>query len=185
MKKLSHEEISAGRAKLEYIDKVQRMPVVCVIDSIRSMYNTGSIFRTSDGALIEKLILTGYTPTPEKKEVLKTALGACDSIPWEYIKDPVEAVRMLKQNGYTIAALELTDKKRIHTNVQPQEFPLALVIGNEITGVSQRVLDECDLALEIPQYGIKQSLNVAVAYGVALFELRRVYDLTGEKGKTN
>lgn len=176
MRKLSHEEISSGRARLENLDEVKRMPVVAVIDSIRSMYNTGSIFRTSDGAMIEKLILTGYTPTPEKKEVLKTALGASESIPWEYIQDPVEAVIQLKNSGYNIAALELTDKRREYTSLRYSEFPLALVIGNEITGVSQKVLDLCDFALEIPQYGIKQSLNVAVAYGVAIFELRRVYD---------
>lgn len=176
IRKLTHDEISVNRLKPENLAEANRMPVVVIVDSVRSMYNTGSMFRTSDGAMIEKLVLCGYTPTPEKKEVLKTALGSTESVAWEYIKDAAEAVRKYKALGYTIAALELTDVPTGYTTLKKSSFPLVLVVGNEITGVSRQVLDECDLALEIPQYGIKQSLNVAVAYGVAVFEMRRVFD---------
>lgn len=176
IRKLTHDEISVNRLKPDTLDEAKRMPVVVIVDSVRSMYNTGSMFRTSDGAMIEKLVLCGYTPTPEKKEVLKTALGSTESVAWEYIKDAAEAVRKYKALGYTAAALELTDTPTNYTSLTKTKFPLVLVVGNEITGVSQQVLDECDIALEIPQYGIKQSLNVAVAYGVAVFELRRVFD---------
>lgn len=177
MKKLTHAEISVNRAKPETLHTVKRAPVYALIDSVRSSYNVGSIFRTSDGAMIEKLFLCGYTPHPPNKEILKTALGSTESVPWEYVKNPIEAVKELKSNGVKIAALEQTDSGRKYYEVKPQEYPVCLVVGNEITGVSHDLIKECDFALEIPQYGIKQSLNVAVAYGIAIFELRRIYDL--------
>lgn len=176
MKKLSHEEISLNRATLSNIDSVKRMPVYVILNSIRSSYNVGSIFRTSDGAMVEKIFLCGYTPTPEKKEVIKTALGSQESVKWEYVKDPKDVVMSLKQNGIKICALELTDKSISYHKVSNKDFPLCLIVGNEITGVSQELLDMCDFSIEIPQYGIKQSLNVAVAYGISIFDLRRVYD---------
>ena len=176
MKKLTHDQISKNRSTLENIHKVNRLPVYIILNSIRSNYNVGSIFRTSDGAMIEKLYLCGYTPHPPKKEILKTALGATESIKWEYIKDPKEVIHKLKTEGIKIGALELTDSSFPYYQLTKDIFPLALVIGNEITGVSQELLDLCDFSIEIPQYGIKQSLNVAVAYGVALFELRKMYD---------
>lgn len=176
MKKLSHEEISLNRATLANIDSVKRMPVYVILNSIRSSYNVGSIFRTSDGAMIEKIFLCGYTPTPDKKEVIKTALGSQDSVKWEYVKDPKELVISLKQNGIKTCALELTDRSIPYHKVSIQDFPICLIIGNEITGVSQELLDMCDFSIEIPQFGIKQSLNVAVAYGISIFDLRRIYD---------
>ncbi len=178
MKKLSHAEISANRAKPDKLHEVKRAPVYALIDSVRSSYNVGSIFRTSDGAMIEKLYLCGYTPHPPNKDILKTALGATESVPWEYIKDPVEAVRKLKSEGVKIAALEQTDSGRNYYEIEKEEYPVCLVVGNEITGVSAPLIKECDFALEIPQYGIKQSLNVAVAYGIAIFELRKIFDLS-------
>ncbi len=177
MKKLTHEEISQNRATLETIDKVNKLPVQIILNSIRSSYNVGSIFRTSDGAMIEKLFLCGYTPTPEKKEVLKTALGSQESVDWEYSKDPKDVIFQLKKEGYKICALELTDNSLPHYSVPSTDFPLAILVGNEISGVSQDLLDLCDFTIEIPQYGIKQSLNVAVAYGIAVFELRKIFDL--------
>ncbi|MDH7603311.1 MAG: RNA methyltransferase [Melioribacter sp.] len=176
MKKLSHEEISKNRSTLETLHTVKKLPVYVVLNSIRSSYNVGSIFRTSDGAMIEKLYLCGYTPHPPKKEVLKTALGSQDSVSWEYIKDPKEIILKLKSKGIKICALELTDESFPYYKVNKNDFPLCLLIGNEITGVSQDLLDLCDFSIEIPQYGIKQSLNVAVAYGIAIFDLRRIYD---------
>ncbi len=176
MKKLSHDEISKNRSTLETIHKVEKLPVYVVLNSIRSAYNVGSIFRTSDGAMIEKLFLCGYTPHPPKKEVLKTALGSHESVAWEYVKDPKSVILSLKEKGIKICALELTDKSFAHYKLTKQEFPLCLIVGNEITGVSQELIDLCDFSIEIPQYGIKQSLNVAVAYGIAVFDLRRIFD---------
>ncbi len=177
MKKLTHEEISKNRSTLETLHKVDKMPVYVVVDSIRSNYNVGSIFRTSDGAMIKKLFLCGYTPHPPKKEILKTALGSTDSVEWEFVKDPKSVISKLKEEGVKICALELTSKSKNYYEVKPADFPLCLIIGNEITGVQQELLDMCDFSIEIPQYGIKQSLNVAVAYGVSIFELRKIYDL--------
>jgi len=176
MKKLSHDEISKNRRTIETLHLAKKIPVIVILDSIRSSYNVGSIFRTSDGVMIEKLFLCGYTPHPPKKEVLKTALGSQDSVAWEYVKNPKEVVRKLKEQGIKICALELTEASIPNYKFGKENFPMAIIVGNEITGVSQDLLDMCDMSIEIPQYGIKQSLNVAVAYGVAIFDLRRIYD---------
>lgn len=184
MRKLTHDEISENRSTLDTLYKVKKLPVYVLLDSIRSSYNVGSIFRTSDGAMIEKLILCGYTPHPPradlnngKKDILKTALGSTESVSWEYIKNPLNAVKEIKSRGIKICALELTENSKPYFEITKKDFPVCLVIGNEITGVSQDLLDLCDYSIEIPQYGIKQSLNVAVAYGIAIFELRKIFDL--------
>ena len=176
MRKLKHEEIVGERVTLDNIEKAKKMPVYVVLNSIRSSYNVGSIFRTSDGAMIEKLYLCGYTPHPPKKEVLKTALGSHESVEWEYVEDPKEVIKELKQKGIKICALELTDTSINHYELTKSDLPICLVIGNEISGVDQELIDLCDVSIEIPQYGIKQSLNVAVAYGISIFELRKIYD---------
>lgn len=176
MRKLSHDEISLKRSTLETISSVKKLPVYVILNSIRSNYNVGSIFRTSDGAMIEKLYLCGYTPHPPKKEILKTALGATESVNWEYFKDPLNVIKELKSKGIKICALELTENSIPYYELTKNDFPLALVVGNEISGVSQDILDHCDFAIEIPQYGIKQSLNVAVAYGIAVYEIRKIFD---------
>lgn len=178
MRKLKHAEISENRSSLETLHKIKKLPVYVILNSIRSSYNVGSIFRTSDGAMIKKLFLCGYTPYPPKKEVLKTALGSQDSVEWEYVKDPVEVIEKLKSEGVKICALELTDSSVPHYSLTSKDFPLCLIIGNEITGVSDELLKHCDISIEIPQYGIKQSLNVAVAYGISIFELRKIFDLS-------
>ncbi|MFH1196776.1 MAG: RNA methyltransferase [bacterium] len=176
MRKLSHSEISKNRSTLDTLHKVKKLPVYVVLDSIRSSYNVGSILRTSDGVMIEKLFFCGYTPHPPKKEVLKTSLGSQDSIYWEYVKDAKEVIKKLKAEGIKICALELTNKSIPYYQISSSDFPMCLIIGNEITGVSQDLIELCDTSIEIPQYGIKQSLNVAVAYGIAVFDLRRIYD---------
>ncbi len=176
-RKLSHAEISAGRAKLDSLHEVEKMPVVVLLDSIRSSYNVGSVFRTSDGAMIEKLYLCGYTPAPPVKDIMKTALGATESVAWEWVKDPLEVVQKYKAKGYKVAALELTDTSLDYSELTKDIFPLLFIIGNEITGVNQSLLDLCDFTVEIPQYGIKQSLNVAVAYGISIYEIRRKCEL--------
>ncbi len=175
MKKLTHAEIAAHRVPLNKIADARRVPLTVIVDNVRSLYNVGSIFRTSDGAMIEKLILTGFTPYPPRKEIEKTALGATETIPWEYCKDPLPALRKLKNTGYTICCLELTDTGIPYYEITANAFPLCLVIGNEITGISKEIMDESDCAIEIPMHGMKQSLNVAVAYGISVFELTRLW----------
>lgn len=175
MRKLTHQEISTKRSHPDHLSSATRLPVIAVVDSVRSLYNVGSIFRTSDGVLLQKLILTGFTPVPPRKEIEKTALGATSSVPWEYERDPAEVINKLRSAGYRALCLELTDVVKPYYSVLPQDFPLCLVIGNEITGVSKAAIEACEGALEIPQYGIKQSLNVAVAFGVAVFELSRIW----------
>lgn len=176
MKKLTHDEISENRSTLENIHEVDKLPVYIILNSIRSSYNVGSMFRTSDGAMIQKLHLCGYTPHPPNKDILKTALGSTESVEWEFAKDPKEVVMKLKEEGVKICALEQTNKSKNYYSVSKNDFPLALIIGNEISGVSQELIDLCDFSIEIPQHGIKQSLNVAVAYGISIFELRKIYD---------
>jgi tRNA G18 (ribose-2'-O)-methylase SpoU len=160
MKKLTHSEIAGKRIPLEAIQNVTRIPLIVIVDNVRSLYNVGSIFRTSDGAMIEKLILTGFTPYPPRKEIEKTALGSTKSVPWEYTKHPAETIQKLQRRGYKICCLELTDKS---------------IPYYDITGVSKEVIEMCESAIEIPMFGIKQSLNVAVAYGIAVFELVRIW----------
>ncbi|MDE3059241.1 MAG: RNA methyltransferase [Bacteroidota bacterium] len=173
MRKLTHDEIASRRTPLVKIPECKRFPVYGWADNIRSLYNVGSIFRTSDGAMVEKLFLTGFTPHPPRKEIEKTALGATKTVPWEYYKHPAELIEKLKAEGIKICVLELTAESKPYYTVTREKFPLCLVVGNEITGVSKEILERADLAVEIPMFGNKQSLNVAVAYGIALFELVR------------
>lgn len=175
MKKLTHEEVGKKRITLEVSKSIKRHPIYVIADNIRSIYNVGSIFRTSDAALIEKLYLTGYTPHPPRQEIEKVALGATNSVPWEYISNPVYAVRKLKSDGIQIASLEITDSSRKYYDIAKNDFPICLVLGNELTGVSQELIELSDISLEIPQYGYKHSMNVSVAYGIAVFELVRVW----------
>ena len=174
MRKLTHEEIAENRAKLEEINTLPRNPIYALVDNIRSLYNVGSIFRSSDGALLNKLYLTGYTPAPPRKEIDKTALGSTNTVPWAYFKDPSDAVRELHEKKIKICVLELTSSSKPYYDIQQSDFPLCVVVGNEITGVSKKIIDAADMAIEIPMFGYKQSLNVAVAYGVVLYDLLRI-----------
>jgi tRNA G18 (ribose-2'-O)-methylase SpoU len=146
-----------------------------MLDNIRSLYNVGSIFRTSDGARVQELLLCGYTPTPPRKEIEKTSLGATATVPWSHFADPLDAVRYAKAGGATVCVLEHTTHSVPYHTVRKEDFPVCIVVGNEITGVSTPVIAAADRAIEIPMYGIKQSLNAAVAYGIALFELARIW----------
>ena len=148
-----------------------KFPIYVMLQNIRSMWNVGAIFRSCDAARVEKVIITGYTATPPRKEIDKTALGATEWVAWEYVQNPLDAITHLKSNGVTIAALEITTNSVRYDSLSPQQFPLCLIVGNEVSGIDDDVLAACDLALEIPQYGVKHSLNVAVSVGIALFEL--------------
>lgn len=141
-----------------------------LLDNIRSLYNIGSILRTADGVGVDKIILTGITANPPRKEISKTALGAEDMVPWEYIEDPLEAIKKLKQEGFLIIALEQTPVSLDYKTIE-YKFPLCLVVGNEVEGVDKNILDECDTVVQIPMGGEKESLNVSVAFGVAGYEI--------------
>lgn len=174
MRKLIHSEIGEKRIGLDEIIHQKRHPIYTLCDSIRSIYNVGSIFRTSDAALIEKLFLTGYTPYPPRPEIEKVALGATKSVPWEYVMDPNDCVKNLKKQNVKIVALEITDSSKPYYDISISDFPLCLILGNELTGVSAELIAVSDTSLEIPQFGFKHSMNVAVAYGIAVFEMIRV-----------
>lgn len=174
MRKLSHDEIGKKRISLEAAKRVKRHPIYILCDNIRSIYNVGSIFRTSDAGLIQKLYLTGYTPRPPRPEIEKVALGSTKSVPWEYIRNPHDAVNALKKSGVKIASLEITDTGHKYYEIGKSDFPLCLILGNELTGVSNELISCSDFSLEIPQYGYKHSINVSVACGIALFEMLRI-----------
>ena len=174
MKKLTHEEVGKKRISLEEAKSVKRNPIYILCDNIRSIYNVGSIFRTSDAALIEKLYLTGYTPHPPRPEIEKVALGSTNSVPWEYFHNPVDAVSALKTKRVKIASLEIAENSRNYSDLNKNDFPLCLILGNELSGVSNELIELSDFSLEIPQYGFKHSMNVAVAYGIAVFEMIRI-----------
>ncbi len=175
MRKLTPIEIEKKRHTLEELKDIERHPIYVLLDNVRSVYNVGSIFRTSDAALISKLYFTGYTPHPPRKDIEKTALGAIESVPWEYHKNPTDVVKKLREENIKIVALEITDESMPYYEIKPEHFPICLIVGNEITGISDDVLSMCNFSIEIPQFGIKHSLNVAVAYGIAVFELVKVY----------
>ena len=175
IRKLSPREIAAKRVAPASIGAVERIPVFGLLDNIRSRYNVGSIFRTSDGALLQKLYLCGFTPAPPAREIHNTSLGTVETVPWEYRSEPLDAVAHCRSAGARICVLEQTDRSAPYHSLTANAFPLCLVAGNELTGVSQSIVDQADTAIEIPMFGTKQSLNVAVAYGIALFELVRLW----------
>lgn len=170
MKKISNSEL--GRLSVEEFKISKKSEIIIIADNIRSLNNIGSLFRTSDSFAIQKIYLCGITATPPNREIHKTALGAELTVEWEYIKDTKEAVRQVKEQGYTVAAIEqvegaiMLDKLEVSTN---QKY--AVIMGNEVDGVSQDVVDICDMSIEIPQYGTKHSLNVAVACGIAVWTI--------------
>ena len=149
-------------------------PIVVVLENIRSMHNVGSVFRTADAFLVNKIILTGYTPTPPHRDIEKTALGATDTVSWSFEKDSLTAVRQLKAEGYRLIAVEQVEGSTL-LNEFPDDNnePLAVIFGNEVSGVSDEVLSECSGSIEIPQAGMEHSLNIAVAAGIVLWELVR------------
>jgi tRNA G18 (ribose-2'-O)-methylase SpoU len=156
-----------------------RHPVTLMLHNIRSMWNVGAMFRTADAAGIEKIVITGYTATPPRKEIDKTALGAQDTVTWQYVSDPVEAISMLKAEGKRVFGLEIAENSRPYTGLVSEDFPAVLLVGNEVEGIGDDLLAHCDDVLEIPQFGIKHSMNVAVAAGIALFESVRAFKESG------
>jgi 23S rRNA (guanosine2251-2'-O)-methyltransferase len=147
---------------------------VVILDNIRSAINVGSVFRSSDAFAIERIILVGFTATPPSREITKTAIGATSSVEWTHVDDITDTLLQLKKNGYTITSIEQTDSSvsLLDWDIKPDQ-KLAIVMGNEVDGVSDEALALSDVAIEIPQYGTKHSLNVSVCTGVVLWEVSR------------
>ncbi|RYY17180.1 MAG: TrmH family RNA methyltransferase [Chitinophagaceae bacterium] len=173
MRKLTMEELN--RKSVGQFKDSDKIPIVVVLDNIRSMHNVGSVFRTSDAFLIERMFLCGYTPQPPHRDIQKTALGATETVKWDYVEQTVEAVTQLKSLGYLVYAVEQAHKSiPLHSfNLAPEQR-MAIVFGNEVTGVADEVLTICDGCIEIPQLGMKHSLNISVAAGIVLWELVRI-----------
>jgi tRNA G18 (ribose-2'-O)-methylase SpoU len=170
MRKLENNEL--GRLSTEEFQTAGKIPIVVVLDNVRSCHNIGSIFRTSDAFLIEKICLCGITSTPPDKEIRKTALGSENTVAWEYFGTTIDAVKKLKEEGYLIIAIEQVEKSISLSNYTPPENrKLALIFGNEVYGVQQDVVDLCNLTIEIPQFGTKHSFNISVSAGIVLWEL--------------
>jgi len=149
-----------------------KFPLVLVLDGIRSLNNVGSIFRTADAFSLQSIVLCGVTGTPPHREIQKTALGATESVDWEYTEDIVSKLTELKSNGFCIVAIEQTHHSTpLEQGLTARQLPIALILGNEISGVSDAALQLCDHVLEIPQFGSKHSLNVAVSAGIVIWEL--------------
>jgi 23S rRNA (guanosine2251-2'-O)-methyltransferase len=172
MRKLSMDEL--GRKTVDEFKQAKKHPVIAVLDNIRSMHNVGSVFRTADAFLIEAICLCGYTPQPPHRDIHKTALGATETVDWLYYPNVLDAIQALKNSGYRIFGIEQAEG-----SISLEQFPaaadekIAVVFGNEVEGVQNEVLKLCDGCIEIPQFGMKHSLNISVAAGIVLWELSK------------
>lgn len=170
MRKLKVTEM--GRLSVEEYHAAEKTQLVVVLDHVRSLYNVGSVLRTADAFRLAGVCLCGITAVPPHPEIHKTALGAEDSVDWRYFKDTLDAVKWLKQAGYEVLAVEQCEGSTMLNNFQVERGKrYAIVLGNEVKGVQQAVVDECNGCLEIPQYGTKHSMNVSVTAGIVIWEL--------------
>ena len=169
MKKLKTDELN--RPTLTEFKNQEKLSIIIVLDNIRSLNNVGSIFRTADAFSIQSIYLCGITGTPPHKEIHKSALGSTESVHWHYYEKTTDAIQSLKDNGYTVYALEQTDAGMSLENFKTPALPLAFVFGNEVEGVADEVLQLVDGAIEIPQFGTKHSFNVSVSAGILLWDV--------------
>ncbi|GHT11755.1 tRNA/rRNA methyltransferase [Bacteroidia bacterium] len=176
MRKLKITELN--RLSRDDFKKTEKIPLIVVLDNVRSLHNVGSVFRTSDAFLVEAVYLCGITATPPQAEIHKTALGAEDSVDWKYFENTLDAVESLKQNGYHLTAIEQAENsiplEKFHLEKNKKQ---AIIFGNEVHGVAQEVMNQCDLCIEIPQFGTKHSLNVSVSAGIVIWEMAKKYKL--------
>ena len=177
MRKLSMAELN--RKSAEEFREAPKMPIIVVLENVRSAYNVGSVFRTADAFLLEAVYLCGYTAFPPHKEIRKTALGADETVRWKHFKKTAEAVEELRAEGYKIYSVEQAEKSQLLQDFEPEE-KIAVVFGNEVTGVEQSTIALTDGCIEIPQLGMKHSLNVSVAAGVVVWEMVRERIKNGE-----
>ena len=168
-KKLKLDELD--RLSTEKYKQIEKHPIVVVLNNIRSLNNVGSFFRTCDAFAIQELILTGITASPPHREIRKTALGATESVKWSYHKNCEKIVMEHKKRGFKIAAIEQTTESIGLHKFHYDKTPLLLIFGNEVEGVDQKLIEQCDFSIEIPQFGTKHSLNVSVSAGIVLWHL--------------
>lgn len=170
MRKLSMDELN--RKSVEEFRQSDKMPVIAVLENIRSAYNVGSVFRTADAFLLEAIYITGYTAKPPHKEIKKTALGAEDTVEWHYFENAESAILQLHELGYKVYAVEQVENSiSLEKFVSNRNDKIAVIFGNEVSGVEQSTIEKSDGCIEIPQLGMKHSLNIATAAGVVLWEL--------------
>lgn len=168
--KLSMQQL--GRISVDEYKSSEKSPLIIIADNVRSMHNVGSIFRTSDAFLVEKIYLCGITPTPPHREIQKTALGATESVDWQYAENTLDVINQLKKEGWTILALEQTTNSVMLDDLKVEKGEkIAIVLGNEVEGVNQEVINLCHKAVEIPQFGTKHSFNVSVSCGIMLWQV--------------
>lgn len=170
MRKLKNNEL--GRITVEEFKTLKKTPIIVILDNIRSLNNIGSVFRTSDAFLIEKIYLCGICATPPNKDIHRTALGATESVDWEYFENTLELVEKLKEENITILAIEQTENSTKLNDFSPKKNQkYAIVMGNEVKGVQQEVVSASDVCIEIPQLGTKHSLNISVTTGIVIWDL--------------
>ncbi len=170
MRKLANSELE--RLDINAFRASEKTPIIIILDNVRSLYNVGAVFRTSDAFLIEKIYLCGITGTPPHKEIRKTALGATETVVWEYAENTIDVVNELKKEGVIIASIEQAEGAILLQDLKPEvDKKLALVFGNEVKGVDQKVVSASDLVIEIPQFGSKHSLNISVSVGMVIWDL--------------
>ena len=167
MRKLNNSELK--RITVDEFKKINKHKVAVVLDNVRSAQNVGSIFRTSDAFLIEKIYLCGITPTPPSNEIRKSALGSTNSVEWIYKQETEEAINQLKQDGYHIVGVEQVENSSTLDNFKIKE-PIALIFGHEVDGICQKIIDKCDDVIEIEQFGTKHSLNISVCAGIVIWK---------------
>ncbi len=169
MRKLKNEELI--RKTVSDFKQAEKTPLILILDNIRSLENIGSVFRTADAFLIEKIYLCGITATPPHKDIHKTALGATENVAWEYVENTLDVVQKLQNEKVSVWAIEQTEKAVLLDVFQPKKNSKhAFILGNEVRGVAQEVVNACGQALEIPQFGTKHSLNISVATGVVVWD---------------
>ena len=169
MRKLKNEELI--RKTVSDFKQAEKTPLILILDNIRSLNNIGSVFRTADAFLIEKIYLCGITATPPHKDIHKTALGATENVAWEYVENTLDVVQKLQNEKVSVWAIEQTEKAVLLDVFQPKKNSNhAFILGNEVRGVAQEVVNACGQALEIPQFGTKHSLNISVATGVVVWD---------------
>ena len=178
--KRTNDELKADRPSIEEVANIPRLPISILVENVRSVHNVGSIFRSADGFGAEKIYLTGYTAYPPREDLHKTALGAEDSVPWEYHEDTLKIASKIKESGVKLVLVEQTHKS---SNIYASDynFPLCFIVGNEVDGVSEELASLADTHIELPMRGIKQSLNVSVATGIVGYDLARSYLLKQEE----
>ena len=175
--KRTNDELKADRPTLEEVKKIKRLPISILVENVRSVHNVGSIFRSADGFGAEKIYLTGYTACPPREDLSKTALGSEKAVPWEHFQDPIDAAKNIISNGIGLVLLEQTKRSKNIYEID-WTFPICFIVGNEVSGVSEELSKIANIHAEIPMRGVKQSLNVSVATGVAGYEFSRIYSDT-------